>query len=244
MFHRKARLSKILSVFMAVALVMTCNSATFQPMALAFGDSLSNAISDAGEHAADSRAGEGVFASDPLVGEPKEGIDFFEDASSATGVLQMPSLPGEAVLGNAGDSSEGGTAGLDSGSQSGESSTPTVREPVDLTADTAALSIGLYSAAYQDAEGAQVEVKAYENALDLAAYIPGSSAHLELRYHITLAANAESSDAAWAAGDWFVLTLPQGVFTLDGERLAEANLSDATLVSYAAKDEGLVGTLS
>ncbi|MEG2478017.1 SpaA isopeptide-forming pilin-related protein [Gordonibacter sp.] len=244
MFHRKARLSKILSVFMAVALVMTCNSATFQPMALAFGDSLSNAISDAGEHAANSRAGEGVFASDPLMGEPKEGIDFFEDASSATGVLQMPSLPGEAVLGNAGDSSEGGTAGLDSGSQSGESSTPTVREPVDLTADTAALSIGLYSAAYQDAEGAQVEVKAYENALDLAAYIPGSSAHLELRYHITLAANAESSDAAWAAGDWFVLTLPQGVFTLDGERLAEANLSDATLVSYAAKDEGLVGTLS
>ncbi len=65
---------------MALALVATCNSATFQPMALAFGDSLSNAALEKNNASTEDGTGEETLAS----GNVAEKDRLLGDASSGT----------------------------------------------------------------------------------------------------------------------------------------------------------------
>ena len=69
MFQRASRKNKVLSIFLAVMLILTCNSATFQPMALAFADSLAEASAEPESEAEDSSAKEPLETESTVKGD-------------------------------------------------------------------------------------------------------------------------------------------------------------------------------
>ncbi len=206
MQHRNAH--RVFSLFMAFALVLTCNSATFQPL-MALADDAP--ASDAPLAATDGEGG-GTSAGDLLQSE-------------------SPSIPSDAgASGSATSSGSGGGSGdaSDGAAPNGDGDASGLPTPRDLAEDADALGLVFVGASYVDANGEWVLVEAEDGRADVSGADAAAATGWELVYRATV------DPVAAAAGDYFTLVAPPAPLSLASEdALAEANADVAELAALS-----------
>lgn len=230
MQHTRRSAHRALSVFLACALVFTCNSATFQPLALAAqkGDAPA-AAGDAG----------GLELACPASAEdaPAGGATSGAGAETTTDAFDEPvdALKGDGSSID-GDHADRNDSGL-SGSGESDAADP-VESARELTDVDDAVRATLDSATYTDANGRVVQVEAGDDGrLDLSSFDPSADEKLALRFVVEVRPGSH-------AGDTVSLSVPADRFGVEGAKPSEeARFADPGSFALATADSKIVATL-